>query len=124
MKLSWKDVVTTLLAIIVGVALVAKIREYNWAFIGSWRTAIGSMGVLGLILATVDEEDFTHFNAWGIVEWTLAIAGIGLFVAGMIVASKVLFVIFAADVLALWVASVIRHAFSEEPAETRHIPVG
>lgn len=113
---SWKDILTTLVAIVVGVALFAKIKEYNWTFLGSWRTAVGSMGVLGLLMATVDEEDFTHFNAWGFMEWTLAVAGVGLVVAGLIVASKVLFVILAADVLALWVMSLLRHAFSDEKA--------
>jgi len=114
MKLSWKDITTTLIAIVVAVALFAKIKEYNWQFIGSWRTAIGSVGFLGLLMATFDEEDFTHFNAWGVIEWTLAVAAIGLVVAGLIVASKVLVVLLAADVLALWFTSIVRHAFSHE----------
>ncbi|PJE65521.1 hypothetical protein COU91_01250 [Candidatus Saccharibacteria bacterium CG10_big_fil_rev_8_21_14_0_10_47_8] len=113
-KFSWKDLFTTAIAIVIGVVLVAKIRDYDWAFIGSWRTAVASTGFLGLLMATFDEEDFTHFNTWGAVEWTLALAGVGLVVAGLIVASEVLFVILAADVLILWVASVIRHAFSRE----------
>ncbi len=122
MKLSWKDILTTLFAIVVGVALYAKIREYDWAFIGSWRTAIASTGVLGLLMATFDEEDFTHFNAWGAIEWILAAAGVGLVVAGLIVASKVLFVILAADVLVLWATSVTRHAFSREVVTQRKFP--
>lgn len=114
MKLSWKDFFTTLLAIIVAVALFAKIREYSWTFLGSWRTAIVSVGILGILMATLDERDFTHFNAWGVTEWIIALAALGFGVAGLIVASKVLFVIFAASVLALWGASIIRHAFSGE----------
>lgn len=120
MKLSWKDILTTLLAIVVGVALFAKIKEYDWAFIGSWRTAIGSLGFLGLLMATIDEEDFTHFNAWGAVEWIFAVGAVGLVIAGLIVSSKVLVVALAADLLALWGATIIRHAFSREtPVEHR-----
>jgi len=104
--------------VLAAVALFAKIKEYNWTFIGSWRTAIASTGFLGLLMATMDEEDFAHFNAWGFIEWTLALAGIGLVVAGLIVASKVLFVVLAADVLVLWIASIVRHAFSHEAAKT------
>ncbi len=118
-NLSWKDLFTTAIAIVIGVVLVAKIREYNWAFIDSWRTAIAGVGILGLLVATVDEKDFTHFNAWGFMEWTLTLVGIGLVVAGLIVASKVLFVILAADVLTLWAASIIRHTFVRETTETK-----
>lgn len=114
MKFSWKDFFTTLLAVIVGIALFAKIREYSWTLIGSWRTAIGSLGFLGLLMATIDETDFTHFNAWGFIEWALALAGVGLVAAGLIVSSKVLVVVLAVDVLSLWFASIIRHAFSHE----------
>lgn len=120
MKLSWKDLFTTALAIVIAVALVAKIREYNWTFLGSWETAVASVGFLGLLMASVDEEDFERFNAWSAVEWLLALAAIGLIIAGLIVGSKVLFVILAADLLTLWVASLARHALSHEETETPH----
>jgi hypothetical protein len=102
------------LAIIVGVALYAKTKDYNWALIGSWRTAIGSMGILGVLLASTDEKDFTHANTWGVVEWTLAAAGVCLVVAGLIVGNQPLFVVLAVDILVLWLTGLARHIFSDE----------
>ncbi len=114
MKLTLKDIFTTAIAIVVGAALYAKIRDYNWVFIGSWRTAIVSMGILGFLLTAFDEKDFVRLNVWGTVEWLLGITGVCLVVAGLVVASKVMFVVLAADVLVLWLTTIARHTFSHE----------
>lgn len=117
MKLSLRDLFTTAIAIVAGVALYAKVRDYNWALIGSWRTAIVSMGILGFLISAFDERDFLRLNMWGAFEWLMGVAGVGLMVAGLIAATKVWFVILAADVLVLWVTSLARHAFSRELVE-------
>ena len=114
MKLTWKDSLSTIVAGSVVVALVAALLGYDWSLFATWRGAVGTVGALGLLMLLVDEPDLEKINAWGFVEWTLALAGVGLVIAGLIVTSKVLFVLLAADILAFWVASVARHAFSHE----------
>ena len=121
MKLTWKDAFSTIFAGTVVAALVAALLGYDWSFFATWRGAVGTVGALGLLTLLADETDLERINAWSIVEWTLALAGIGLVVAGLIVTSKVLFVLVAADVLAFWVASVSRHMFSHETTAPREI---
>lgn len=115
MKLSWRDLFSTLIVILVAVVLIAKLRSYDWAFLGSYKGAIGVMGVLGALMLISDEADFARFNNWGVLEGILALAGIGLVVAGLLVESKALFVILAIDILAFWLVSVSRHWLSIEP---------
>lgn len=119
MKLSWRDIVVTVLAIVVGLVLVAKLQSYDWAFIGSWKGAAGTLGVLGGLMVIFDEADFLRINTWGAIEGILALVGIGLLIAGLLVASKTLFVLLAVDLLALWFTSLTRHGFSHEPTESR-----
>ena len=115
MKLSWRDLFTSLIAIIVGVGLVAGILNYDWSVFGTWKGAVGTMGILGLFMIIFDEADFFRMNVWGTLEGLLALAGIGLVIAGLIVASKVLFVALAAVILAFWLVSLARHEWSHEP---------
>ena len=115
MKLSFKDVATTIVAIVVAVGLVAKLRSYDWAFIGSWKGAVGTLGILGFLMLLFDEADFLRFNSWGMFEGLFALVGAGLLVAGLLVASKLLFVLLAADILAFWLTSLARHGLSHEP---------
>ncbi len=116
MKMSWRDFFSTIVAIVVVAALVAKLRSYDWAFLGSWKGAVGTLGVLGVLMLLFDEADFLRINTWGAIEGILALAGIGFAVAGLIVASKILFVALAADMLVFWLISVLRHGFSHEPS--------
>ena len=121
MKLTWKDAFSTIFAGSVVVALVAALLGYDWSFFATWRGAVGTVGALGLLMLLADETDLERINRWGIVEWTLTLAGIGLVVAGLIVTSKVLFILAAADILVFWLASVSRHLFSHEAAAPREI---
>ena len=114
MRITWRDAYITLFAGAVVVALVAALLGYDWSLFASWRGAIGTVGALGVLMLIPEDEDLARVNAWGAVEWALFIGGIGLGVAGLIVTSKVLFVILAADILAFWLTSVTRHMLSRE----------
>ncbi|HET6863844.1 MAG TPA: hypothetical protein VFH37_01415 [Candidatus Saccharimonadales bacterium] len=120
MKLTWKDAYITLFAGGVVASLVAALLGYDWSLFASWRGAVGTVGALGVLMLLAENTDLANINAWGVVEWTLFIGAIGLAVAGLIVVSKVLFVLLAADILAFWLTSVTRHMFSHE-SHVRHI---
>lgn len=51
MKLSWRDILTSVLAITGGVVVFAKLQSYSWVLIGSWKGALGVISVLGLAIA-------------------------------------------------------------------------
>lgn len=114
MKLTWRDAYITVIAAAVVVSLVAALLGYNWSLFASWRGAVGTVGALGVLMLLPEDVDLARVNAWGVVEWTLFLAGIGLAVAGLIVVSKALFVLLVADILAFWLTSVTRHKFSHE----------
>lgn len=116
MKMSWRDIFSTIFAIAVAVVLTAKLRSYDWAFLGSWKGAIGALGVLGLMALLVDESDFSRLNTWGALEGVVALVGVGFLVAGLIVASKTMFVALAISILTFWFLSLLRHGLSHEPA--------
>lgn len=121
MKLSWRDLFTTIIAAAVVVILVAKLRSYDWTFLDSWKSAVGVLGVFGGLMAIFDESDFTRLNTWSAIEGILVLAGIGLVIAGLLVASKALFVILAAVILAFWLTSVTRHEISPEAPVTHAV---
>ena len=77
MKLSWRDVLATLLAIAGGVIVFAKLQSYSWAMIGSWRGALGVIAVLGLGMGAVYFVDWIRSETLGVV-WEIflwAVAG-------------------------------------------------
>lgn len=121
MKLTWKDAYITLFAGAVVVALVAALLGYDWSLFSSWRGAVGTISALGVLMLLPEEDDLGKINAWGLTEWALFVAGTGLAIAGLIVTSKVLFILLSADILAFWLTSVTRHLVSHE-APARHIP--
>ena len=120
MKLTWRDAYITLFAGAVVVALVAALLGYDWSVFASWRGAVGTIGALGVLMLLPEDKDLAEVNVWGVTEWALVLGGIGLAVAGLIVTSKVLFILLAADILAFWLASVTRHIFSHE-THIKHI---
>ena len=120
MKLTWRDAYITLFAGSVVVALVAALLGYDWSLFASWRGAVGTISALGVLMLLPEDKDLADVNVWGATEWVLFLAGIGLAVAGLIVTSKILFIVLAADILAFWLASVSRHIFSHE-THVKHI---
>lgn len=120
MKLTWRDAYITLFAGAVVVAVAAALLGYDWSLFASWRGAVGTVGALGILMLLPEDKDLAEVNVWGITEWTLFLVGVGLGVAGLIVTSKFLFIVLAADILAFWLVSVSRHIFSHE-THNRHI---
>lgn len=114
MKLTWRDAYITLFAGAVIVSLIAALLGYDWSLFASWRGAVGTVSALGVLMLLPEEHDLEKVDAWGITEWLLFLAGIGLAIAGLIVNSKTLFILLAGDVLAFWLTSVSRHLVSRE----------
>jgi glycerol-3-phosphate acyltransferase PlsY len=120
MKLTWRDAYITVFAGAVVIALVAALLGYDWSLFASWKGAVATVGALGVLMLLSENRDLFAVNVWGILEWVLFVGAIGLAIAGLIVSSKVIFILLCADILAFWLTSVARHIFSHE-THVRHI---
>jgi hypothetical protein len=121
MKLSWKDIATTVLAIAIAVLMVAKLRSYNWDFWGAglldtWKSAAATIGVLGLGVLGFAAYDVDSNSNWTLFEVVLGLAVIGLMVTGLMMTSRLVFVALGAVSLVLWAVSTSRHSFTHESA--------
>jgi hypothetical protein len=123
MKLSWRNIVTTLLAG-GGAALVyAKYYDYSWAVIGSWRSAVAALAGVGAVMFLFSAFDFRNFSILGVTEMLGGLAALGLAVAGVIVTSSVLFYTLAGVLGALWLVDTARdtwHSLVNNEATTFH----
>jgi hypothetical protein len=111
MKLTWKDIVTTLLAA-GGAALVwAKFYEYNWAVVGSWRSAVAVLAGLGLGMCIFSNYQAEFRNRVDTGEMVLGIAAAVMAVVGMVVTSSIIFYALAGVIGTLWLVSTFRHVW-------------
>lgn len=60
MRIIWKDVFSSALAVLGGVVVFAKLESYSWWLIGSWKGAIGVLAVIGLGIAFTNIVDFVR----------------------------------------------------------------
>lgn len=111
MKLSWRDLINTALAIFGGAIVYAKFYDYSWAVIGSWRSAVAVIGITGLVMALLSGFDLANYSILNIVEMILGAAAIVLGVWGVLVASSVIFYALAGTLGALWLIDTARHAY-------------
>lgn len=110
MKLSWRDIVTTLLALAGGAVVYAKFYDYSWAVIGSWRSAVAVLAAIGVLMFAFSAFDFANRSILNIGEMVVGVAAIGLAVTGMIFASSTVFYSLAVALGVLWLVDTARHA--------------
>ena len=112
MNLSWRDMLTTVLAIIGGVEVFARIQALNWPLIGSYKSALVVLGVIGLLMLALNITELFDADNW--VNWgeaVLWIAAAIVIVIGMFAASQPLFYIAAAILAVTWIAMLARHSW-------------
>ena len=110
MKLSWKDIITTLLVIGGGAIVYAKINSYSWAVIGSWRSSVAVVALIGLVMFAFSSFDFTNRSILNIVEMWLLLAAAVFAIVGVIVTSQFVFYALAGVLGAFWLLDTARHA--------------
>lgn len=119
-KLSWRDLITTLLAIAGGVLVFAKFENYSWAVIGSWRSAVAVLGVLGIALCLTAAGDLENKSWLNRGEIVLSLIAAGLAVVGVIVSSAFFFYATAITLGVLWLVSTARHIYHSIEEPTHH----
>lgn len=129
MKLTWKNLITTLLAIAGGVVVYAKYQNFSWALLGSWRSAVALLAFAGVSIFAFSNFNFANFSILNVGEMVLGVIAVGMATYGMFVASETMFYVLATSLGVLWTidtARHIRHSIigDDEPAyRNRHVPV-
>lgn len=72
MKFSWKDTLASIFAVFGGVVAFAKLKDYSWPLLGSWKGALGVIAVTGLAILLTYVVDFVESTDVGILGVTLA----------------------------------------------------
>lgn len=111
MKLSWKDAVTTLLA--VATAGLGYARLHGWQ---SWLTGprwgVLTLGAIGLAMCIVGSQNVQAGGFWLMSLSVLGGLSLVLLLVGLITGHAIFFYALALDVLALWLFSTLRHVLA------------
>jgi hypothetical protein len=111
-RLTWRDGLTTILAVLVVAVTLSAIRGWDWPLIGSDRSAVGVLGVLGYAMcyaAAVPKTFLSMKGGYRTVASVLGAAALVLVVAGLVWPGKTWIVVIAIDILALWGIATARH---------------
>jgi hypothetical protein len=112
MKLSWKDFANTLLVGAGFAAVWARLYDYTWWFVGSFKGAMATIGVLGLVMLLVNVSELYDTENWAnFGESILWLGAAALVITGLFVASKALFISAAIVMGVIYLTSLARHAW-------------
>jgi hypothetical protein len=128
MRLTWRDGLTAVLAVVVAVVAVAVLQQWGWPLLGSYRAGMVALGVIGLAMCGVGGYQFwnTAFDRPGsimkdaflIVGLVLGVAATTVLVIGLTTGTQAPFVWMVAVIGVLWVVATARHAVEEVPRGT------
>lgn len=123
MKLSWRDVVATIVTLFGAVVVFAKLQSYSWWLIGSWKGALGVISVLGLVVAALYAIDWVRNETMApLGEMLLWGAAAVMAVVGMFVTTtKAEFVWTASLIGVAWLAQLSAHAWDTTHDHTSHV---
>lgn len=110
MALTVKDLLTTILALVVTGFAYLTISGYQLPLISGYRWATGVLLVLGIIMCSLGSPSgMTFENPWMIATTILGIISLIIIIAGLIMGIKTVFLAVAGTILILWALSTIRH---------------
>lgn len=127
MKLSWRDVLATVLALAGGVVVFAKLQSYSWVLIGSWKGALGVVSGIGLAIVTAYLIDwFRDETIVPLGEMVLWIAAATVAIASMFTTTtKAEFVSSAVLIAVAWLVQLGVHtwdsAHDHRPSHYAHV---
>jgi hypothetical protein len=120
MRLTWRDGLTALLAVLIAVVAIAVLQQWNWPLLGSYRAGMVAIGVIGLAMCGVGGYQFWNAaferpgsilrDAFLILGLVLGLAATTVLVIGLITGTQAPFVWMVALIGALWVVATARHA--------------
>lgn len=122
MKTIYRDSIATLLAVVGGVVMFAKLNSYSWWLIGSWTGALGVLAVLGLAILLTNAIDlFRTSDESVLIEFSLWLAAAAVTVTSLFAATtKVEFIWSGALIGLAWLAQTVRHAWHTTNTHGHH----
>lgn len=110
MKLTWRDIITTLVGLVGGAVVYAKINEYSWALIASWRSSVAVLALVALVMFAFSGFSFANRSILNVAEIFAGVVMGLLALVGMFVTSSFLFYSLAIVMGAIWLVDTARHA--------------
>jgi len=131
MRLTYRDVIATVLAAcFVGVTLSIT-QDWTWPMLGTPRAGIVALGVLGFgacALATRTQDMATKEelarHPGMIIGSALGAVALILLVVGLFIGTEAWLVALAVTLLALWAVATVRHAYTPLERKDQVVPTG
>jgi hypothetical protein len=125
MRLTWKDGVTTLLAVAVVLVALAVVQEWGWPLLGSYRSGTVALAVLGLGMCALGGSTLQASAPRGpYFATTSMLGGLALIFAiwALVANTQEPFVALAIDTVLLWMVATLHHVVGSPRG--RHAAMG
>lgn len=112
MRLTWRDGATSILAVLVALVALAGTQGWGWPLLGSDRSEIAVLGVLGYGMCHAAGTPNAFLSMKGGYRTLMSVLGAAallIVIVGLIWPSETWVVLLAADLLLLWVVATVRH---------------
>jgi hypothetical protein len=118
-RLTWKDAVTTALGALIVVMAFGILEGWGWFMLGSYRTGVLALAVVGLATCAVggmtDTSEAPSFKG-RFPSQILHLGVLVILLIGLILPSRAAVVAMAAVIVAQWAVATLRHALGAVPA--------
>lgn len=111
MKLSFRDVIGTVLAAAAVYVVLDIVNSWGFLVFGGYRAGVVALAFIGVAMCAFGSDYSTVRGAQPlvVVAGILGVAALVLMIAGLIWATAPLFVWFGAVIVALWAVTTVRH---------------
>lgn len=122
MRLTWKDGVTTVLAIGVVLATMAVVEGWGWPLLGTYRSGAAVLLVVGFGMCALSGSSQTTSmrSAYTVTTSLLGVLALVFAIWAIVADTQAPFVALAIDIVLLWLVSTLHHAMrspgKHEPA--------
>lgn len=107
MALTWKDLATTILAILVAGFSYLMVTGYRLPLISGYRWATLVLLILGIAMCAMSSAN--QGGPWIIAASVLGVITLLLIVASFIMGTKTIFIALSGTILLLWAIATLRH---------------
>lgn len=126
MRLTWRDGVAALFAVVVGLITLAVTQSWGWPLLGSYRAGIVALAAVGVPMCLIggyafwDSPAFRHprlilKDPFLTAAATLGVVAVAVLVVGLTTGTQAPFVGLAAVMGVLWIITTTHHAVEQRP---------
>ena len=126
MRLTWRDGVAALFAVVVGLTTLAVTQDWGWPLLGSYRAGIIALALVGVPMCLIggyafwDSPAFRHpqlilKDPFLTTAAALGLVAVAVLVVGLITGTQAPFVALAGVMGLLWILTTTHHTVEERP---------